>query len=386
MNTWLWCVALGYAMIGALQVGLVWHNLKHFRRCADLVAWPKADDHVAVLVPARDEGARISECIADVLKQSWPNLSLHVLDDQSGDDTQAQAIAQAGADARFHLMVNQEPPPANWNGKSWACQLLAQASHGEWLCFVDADTRLNPEAIGRAMAVATEQGAHLLSFWPRQLMLTPGERLMMPLLAFVLLAHLPLRLVTNSSDPRFSAANGQFLLIRRDTYQAIGGHAAIHADLVDDLALARLVKSRGGRVVIHDAGNAVMCRMYTDWRALWAGFRKNLFPAFGGQPGPFVTGVGILGIWHGLPLALVIVGVWGQWALPIVAGVLQMGCGMVIRAMLAARLEQPWGVIVLHPLAVLCLVVLALDSWRGWALGGVEWKGRRYRRGRYQGC
>jgi hypothetical protein len=348
--------------LGLGQLLLVLDNLRVFQAP---VVGPPAPGRVSVLVPARDEAARIGACVASAVGQADEVL---VLDDHSSDETAAIARA-AGA-----RVLPGEPLPPGWTGKAFACHQLARAATGDWLAFVDADAVLAPGALEAAMA--TVEDAQLLSFWPRQVVGTAGEALLLPLLGTILLAHLPLRLAAERPDPALAAANGQFLLFPRAGYHACGGHAGVRGDLVDDVALARAVKRAGGKVVVHDAGAFVAVRMYHGLGEAWAGFRKNLFPAFGGRPGPFLLGLALLVGWHGLPPLVVLAGLatghvawaWAaQWAI-----------ATALRLVLAARLGQPGWSALVHPVGVWVVVAIALASWRATVRGDLAWKGRRY--------
>lgn len=356
--------------LGAAQLVLVLDNLRVFQRPARGAA---ATGGVSVLVPARDEAPRIAACVQGALLQPEAAEVL-VLDDHSGDGTAAAARAAGAHDARLQVLAGAPLPPG-WTGKNYACHQLAERARGEWLAFVDADATLAPGALEGALAYARE--ADLLSFWPRQELGSLGEQLLLPLLSMVLLAFLPLRLAASRPDPALSAANGQFLLFRREAYAACGGHAAVRDDLVEDVALARRVKRMGGRLVIVDAGPRVRVRMYRSLGEAWAGFRKNLYPAFG-EPRPFLFALGLLVIWHVAP-PFVAAGAWvsgARWlAWPFLV---QWALATLLRLVLAWRLAQPrWSAFV-HPVAAGLLVAIALASWRAAARGALTWKGRRY--------
>lgn len=365
MGSWLlWALPLA----GLGQLLLVRDNLRVFQ--AEVPGDP-ATGSVAVLIPARDEAPRIAAVVRAVLDQ--PGVAkLRVWDDESSDGTGEAARLAAAGDPRFELLTGVSKP-AGWTGKNHACWQLAKASSEDWLVFIDADVALAPGAVSEAVRQASATGSGLLSFWPRQRVPTPGEQLLVPMLDVILLGFLPMRLAATSPDPALAAANGQCLVFAREAYEASGGHAAVAGDPVDDVALARAIKRVGRKLVTSDAGAYASVRMYGGFSEAWAGFTKNLFPAFGGQVGPFLVGVSLFGLLHALPLPGLILGLWlGGWA-PMAA---QLVLSLALRVLLALELGHPRRAVLLHPVGALCVLALAVTSWRASATGRTTWKGR----------
>jgi hypothetical protein len=368
-SAWLWALPA----LGAAQLALAAANMRRFQ--AERPG-PLPLGGIAVLIPARDEAARIGALVASVLAE--PAVArVRVLDDQSTDGTGEAARRAANGDPRFELLAGAPLPPG-WTGKNFACHQLGMGLDEDWWVYLDADVSLAPGAIAEAVRRAAASGADLLSFWPRQRVVTPGERLLVPMLDVVLLGFLPFGLAEEGRDARFAAANGQCLVFSREGYARAGGHEAVRGDLVDDVALARAVKRAGGRVALTDAGAWASVRMYAGLGEAWAGFTKNLYPAFGGRPGPFVAGMGLFSLLHAWPLvgaiaglALHAPGIWGPMAA-------QLALGWALRTLLVARLGHPAGVAVAHPLSAWLVVGLGLASWRAAARGQLAWKGRRY--------
>ena len=205
-----------------------------------------------MLVPARNEARRIEPCLRSLLAQDYPNYEVIVLDDHSEDDT-ARVVLDLGlarAPTSTRRLIAGRPLPAGWTGKGWACHQLAAAARGEYLLFTDADTAHAPEALGACLGKAIDTGASLLSAWPRQETGTWSERAVIPLVYVLLLGALPHRMLRRlQRRPEYArwmspgglatlgAANGQYLLFRRDAYEQIGGHAAVCDHLVEDVAL-----------------------------------------------------------------------------------------------------------------------------------------------------
>ena len=242
---------------------------------------------VSVLVPARNEEENIEGCIRSLLVQTYPNFEVLVLDDHSSDRTGEILAGLAAQDERLHILQGQDLPEG-WLGKNWACQQLSQAARGELLLFVDADTTHQPNTLSQSVSALLTEQVDLLTALPRQLVLTWGERLVVPVLYFSLMVFVPLPLAYRLRLPVFSVAIGQFMLFRRTAYERIGGYAAVRAHGADDLALAREVKTKNLPWRLADGGLHTRTRMYRNFKQVYEGFSKNLFAAFDYRVLPFL--------------------------------------------------------------------------------------------------
>ena len=350
---------------------------------------------VSVLVPARNEAGRITPCLCSLLAQDYPNYEMVVLDDHSEDDTAAVVLGHGFSrekTSRLRLMEG-EPLPAGWTGKAWACHQLAAVARGDYLLFTDADTAHDPAALGAMMGHAHDTGAALLSAWPRQVTGTWSEHAVITLVYVLLLGALPhyflrrlqrhpeyARGASAGSLRTLGAANGQYILFRREDYVRIGGHAAVRDHLVEDVALGRLVAERTGeglRLINCDGSGLVHCRMYSSFAEVWEGFTKNLRAAFSQATSVFwLFGVVQLA---GLFLPFVFAcapwlsGRW--WWLPVG----QAAWIYLIRMAMAARFRTSWWGVWLHPVGQGLSLLIGLNSWRLSTQKGVTWKGRVYR-------
>ncbi len=352
---------------------------------------------VTVMVPARNEALRISPCLRSLCAQDYPNYELLVLDDHSQDDT-AQVILNHGFSREKHSrrrLLDGQPLPEGWTGKSWACHQLAAAARGEYLVFTDADTAHDPAALGAFVGRALDTGAGLLSAWPRQITGTWSERAVIPLVYVLLLGALPhyvlwrlqrrlkyARLTSPEVLGSLGAANGQYMLFRRDVYEQVGGHAAVRDHLVEDVALGRQVARRtaeGLRLVNCDGSRLVECRMYTSFAQVWEGFTKNLRAAFSESATAFwIFGfIQAAGLLFPFVFALLpfVSGRW--WWIPVV----QAAWIYLLRAVLTARFQTSWVGALLHPVGHGLSLLIGLNSWRLSTQKGVTWKGRVYRMG-----
>lgn len=334
-------------------------NARLLRRPEPLGRSPELAPSVAVLVPARNEAGAIGACVASIGRPAT------VLDDGSVDGT---ACVAAAAGAR---VLAGEPLPPGWLGKPWACAQLAAtaaARQAEVLVFVDADVRLSPGAIDRAVALLQSSGLDVICPFPRQLAVGLGERLLQPLLQWSWLTTLPLRLAERSPRPTLTAACGQFLLIRREALDAAGGFAAVRGDVLDDIALVRAVKAAGGRGGVVDGTHLAECRMYESIEELWDGYGKSLWTAFG-SPAGAAAAIGVLTLVYVVPPAAALRGS-RIGAIGYVAAV----ASRIVAAERTGGRAVPDALA--HPLSVLGLSALVVDSLWQRRRGTLNWKGR----------
>jgi cellulose synthase/poly-beta-1,6-N-acetylglucosamine synthase-like glycosyltransferase len=261
--------------------GLV-NNLRAFPSLAP-GAWAPGRPRVSLLVPARDEAARLPATLPGLLAQ--PAEEILVLDDGSTDGT--AGVVAAVHDPRLRLITSR-PRPSGWIGKNWACHQLAAAATGDLLVFCDADVTLAPGALDALWAEMRRQRADVFSVFPRQRTGTLGERLLVPLIDETLLAFLPHQLL-DRPVPAAATANGQLLAFGRRAYDAVGGHAAVADRIVEDVALARRVRRTGLRLGLALGADLVSTRMYDGYAASVRGLGKSLRAAHGGRDAVLVA-------------------------------------------------------------------------------------------------
>jgi glycosyltransferase involved in cell wall biosynthesis len=229
---------------------------------------------VSVIIPTRNEDACLGACLESLVRQDGPAFEIIVVDDASSDRT--REIAESFPGVR---VIEAGPLPPGSSGKSNAAMAGARVARGTWLLFTDADTVHLPGSLARALAEMKEDGAALLSYSPQQELHGIAQRAVMPVIfAELASAYKP----KDVCDPNCAAAaaNGQYLLISREAYDAIGGHAKIAHTLLEDVELARAVKSRGGRLRFRYGGDEVRTRMYRSFAQLREGWTKNLVLLF----------------------------------------------------------------------------------------------------------
>lgn len=357
---------------------LAWRNHRDFRRPASTLAGGagRPRPKVSVLVPARNEASNISACLAGLLAQDYPELEFVVLDDGSTDGTAELVEKVSAGDPRVRLVRGSALPPG-WAGKAHACWELAHHSEGEWLLFVDADTRHRPDLVARAVSEALRSRADLLSTFPRQEIGSIGEALTVPMIYWVLFTLLPVGWIEQRGSPAFTAACGQFLLARRTVYFETGGHRSIAGSLHDGLHLARHFKACGRRLVLVDLSSSISCRMYRGWRECWSGFSRNAYQAIGSLPVlvflMLLETALCLSPPASLLATLLLREIPGWEALPLV----QLGLVAVIQVGLKLRFGYPWLTVALFPLAVAAFLAIQWKSWWNTTFGSPQnWKGR----------
>jgi glycosyltransferase involved in cell wall biosynthesis len=344
---------------------------------ANVALWPRLrrasgnyHGQVSILIPARDEEANLPYCLDSVLKQGETVLEILVYDDHSTDGS-AKVISQfAGRDRRVRA-VAPVPLESGWLGKNFACHRLAVEAKGKWLLFIDADARLSHNAAARMVEEARLRRLKFLSCWPGLEMGGFWERALMPMLNFVVLSLFPAPLSLILDSPSLGLAHGACLMIERESYFSIGGHAAVRDRIFEDGSLARLWRERGERGLCLDGQDIVRVRMYESLGGIWSGFQKNLFPAFRHESS-FCAFMAFHFLVFLLPCLLLI-------AAPGRAAAMAAGTIFAVRALLAIRFQHPAWSVLLHPVGELILISIGLSSWFRIKSGrGVDWRGRRY--------
>lgn len=230
---------------------------------------------VSIIVPMRNEEKNARRCIESLISQCYPNLEIIAVDDRSRDNTLniLKELASRYNDLR---VIEGNPVPKGWVGKNYALWQGVKQSKGDWLLFIDADTVSEPYMLTSVMRYVDENNIDMLSISPFQILETFWERVIQPVVLSSIYYTFPYGRV---NDPRskIAAANGQFILIRRSVYEAIGGHPAVKNSIVEDVALANLVKGLGYRLHFVKGRRLIKTRMYTNFSEIWEGWTKNLF-------------------------------------------------------------------------------------------------------------
>ena len=335
---------------------------------------------VSAIIPARNEEASIARAVESVAAQS-EIVEIIVVDDQSTDRTAAILAELAAGIAKLKILRIDTLPPG-WVGKNYAVSVGAAAAHGDWLLFTDADTYHTAGSTRRALADAIDHNAVLVSYSPEQELGSFWERVLIPFVYCRLAVKYSFSRV---NDPKFpdAAANGQFLMILRDVYEKTGGHAAIGDQVLEDVALARLVKQAGYKIYFTSPFGLIYTRMYRSFSAMWQGWTKNLYPLMGGTTRrtlvelcnvfPVVELLAIFMVWSVLVKTHRVF----PWIILVLA-VLAIALRSLRFGVALYRNLYPVSYIKYYVPAVCLYTAALLASWWKNTRGSVLWKGRKY--------
>ncbi|HEX6588086.1 MAG TPA: glycosyltransferase family 2 protein [Longimicrobiales bacterium] len=338
---------------------------------------------VSVIIPARNEAPNIGPLLASLARTNYPNREVIVVDDRSTDGTGDIVEAlQERTEGDWLRLVHGSDVPDGWFGKPWACWQGYQAARGDVLLFTDADTRHEPDLLGRSVSALQATGADLFTILPEQTLGSFWERSVMPHMLFMLGLRYNAWVGNRTRNPLHVVANGQYIMMPRASYDAIGGHQAVKHEVVEDLRLAQVVVAGGRKLHLAHAEEFMRTRMYRSLGGILEGWTKNV--AIGARYslphlGPFVPWL-ILGFtvlaWLVPPLILLIEA-FGQvpdrlmaWALG--ATILSLA----FWALTNLRMRVPPLYSLIYPIGAVVTAIIIMRS----ALRGrrVTWKGRQY--------
>jgi chlorobactene glucosyltransferase len=336
---------------------------------------------VGVIIPARNESENIEECLASLTKSRYPNFEIIVVDDCSEDGTAELARTVPPGNAKRLVVIDGEALPEGWLGKPWACQQGARATSAELLVFADADTTHGDRLLSRSITELQNEDADLLNVLGFQVMESFWECLVQPqIFLAVVFRHPDLERSARSSQWQDGVANGQFMLMPRTSYEAIGGHESVRDRVLEDLALAQTVKRHGRTFVIRMAMDDLTTQMYHSLGGLIAGWSR-LIQMGSTQGQHLVSSFGVVAVatfcfWVVPPLMLLsaLLGFGGETLLIWSALVCSLSVG--IHAAFLHFLGAPAYYAVFYPLGSFVVLYIMIRS--KVRASDVEWKGRRY--------
>jgi glycosyltransferase involved in cell wall biosynthesis len=365
--------------LAALPVGMFLLNWNRFRtstRDKDELA-RATKEQVSILIPARNESSSIGMALDHLLTNRDLECEILVLDDQSEDDTSAIVRERMQLSPSVRL-IESIALPDGWNGKQHACWQLAEAAKFDWLLFLDADVRLAPEAVKRIIAEGRQTQASLLSGFPHQETFTIAEKMLIPLMHFILLGYLPIQRLRASTDPSLSAGCGQLMLASREHYFACGGHRAIHSSRHDGIQLPRAFREHGLTTDIFDANDLAKCRMYHNCSEVVNGLLKNANEGI--AQGWLIVVFSILLAGAAiLPLPSLLFAWWTEQS-PLTTIILALATlsSFLPRLLAVSKFQQSLLGAVLHPIGIAWFLGLQWLAWYQAKRGRrVAWRGRR---------
>jgi chlorobactene glucosyltransferase len=349
---------------------------------------PQDGPSVSICIPARNEALNIGACVAAALASRWPRLEVVVVDDRSTDGTGDAARAAGDGDDRLHMVEGTEPP-AGWAGKAWACARAAGEARSDLLLFLDADVQIHPDGVRTLLQTLEQDKLQMVSIFATWELKSFWERAVIPTVGWFIRGAVDLDRI---NDPGMSEAfaNGQLILVRREGYDATGGHAAIKAQILDDVRLAERFKRHGLAIGMRVAPWLFRVRLYRSLSEIFAGYSKNLYEGMGRRPGVGLGAVLFIVVGTLLPF----VGVAGSvvarlafgWTVPGWGWIawLAVVCGLQVafRWRLERRDGRSGAIAWVHPLANIVLIGILLRSVFGIR---AQWKGRSFVDGRAAG-
>ena len=363
------------------------HNQYHLDIVVEPTSPPPNAPLISVCIPARNEERNIRACVEAALAQDYPKIEVIVLDDRSTDAT-SEILRQLAAQNDKLKIINGSDLPRGWAGKPHALFQASAIARGEWLCFVDADTFLAPTTLSSCYSKALETEADMFTIMTFQILGSFWEKTIMPLVMTALSTGFSPRKV-NDPNRKDAIANGQFILIKRSVYDAIGGHASVKDQIVEDKAISEQVKWNGYRLIVANGMQLVRTRMYTSLPEMWEGWTKNIYLGLRDQPSLMALGV------FGALLAVIVSIFLPAWPLLGMYWYLQSGSWMAIaviseslllwlylifiRARVAKNMEiSPWYAFTTPLGAAVFGAMMFTSAWNVISRKGVTWKGRSY--------
>jgi chlorobactene glucosyltransferase len=373
--------------IGGMIVVYWLHNQYHLDIVVEPAEPPPGAPLISICVPARNEARNIRGCVERLLAQAYPNFEVIVLDDRSTDATSEILDNLAAHNSRLRPISGSDLP-SGWAGKPHALYQASAAARGDWLCFIDADTFLSPTALSSCYVKALDTNADMFTIMTFQIMGSFWEKVVMPLVMTALSVGFSPRKV-NDPKRKDAIANGQFIMIKRSVYDAIGGHESVKDQIVEDKAISEQVKWNGYRLIVADGMKVAKTRMYTSLPEMWEGWTKNIYLGLSDRPS--LLWLGVFGAFIAL-IAALFLPIWpllgflwflhgGGW---MAATVLLQSIALwlyviFVRAQVAAKMEiSPWYALTTPLGAALFAAMMITSAFRVLSGRGVTWKGRNY--------
>ncbi len=345
---------------------------------------------ISICIPARNEERSISKSVEAACRLSYTDFEVIVLNDQSTDATGDILNSLLEKFPNTLKVIQGTEKPSDWLGKPFACHQLSKHASGEYLIFVDADTILSDEAVSAALNVMRSNNLGFCTVWPRQITDNVSEKIIIPHVYFALLTLLPWhyterkpKWMPNFFHQRFkdmfAAACGQYVMFTREAYHQIGGHESVKNEVVEDVALAKMIKNADITMKMLYGSTQVACRMYESHQEVWQGFRKNFFAGFSYNLFLFL----IMAIIHIavflVPIGILLASLFVDMSSEIIMlSLLAFMIVLVQRAAVQRLMSLPLLYSFTHPIGVIWFQILGLRCISDYLLGKkVSWKDRQ---------
>lgn len=361
-----YCIVLGLFVLWMTINSLFLHRLKQGEVLEG--------ERVSLLIPMRNEERNVARCIAMIKQLTYPNLEIIIYNDQSTDQTAQLLQQEIGYDPRFRVLEGVDLP-GNWVGKVHACHQLQQAATGTYLAFVDADVTLSAQIFEKSVFTMQKNKVGLLTGFPHFNHTNWLDKLVLPMMHFLVNFHLPIAIANFTKWPAATAANGTFLFFHRTAYDKMGGHVAVKNSLLEDVEIARAMKSSGNRVLLVNLAKDSSCNMYSNANETWQGFSKNTFYGLNYSVGNAVVFTLFYSVFFVLPLPLLVYSiVFLDWlfAIPYILVVIQ-------RMLSDMKSNTPYFYALFMPISAVALLSILWNSiYLYRTKQSYIWKGREY--------
>jgi chlorobactene glucosyltransferase len=368
------------AILFVLLIICIW-NVFHIRDNKNFIDDNHLFPFVSVLIPVRNEEHNIERIVTSLVKQTYPNYEIIILNDNSTDNT-ISILEKLKHRYPIIKIISGKPLENEWTGKCFACWQLYEASKGEYLLFTDADTYHTKDSIKNAVNIALHTNADLLTVFPKMEMKSFSEKLIMPMLWFTIFMLLPFYFIDKKGFTKFSVGVGPFMLFKRIAYEKIGGHKSVKSALVEDVWLARKIKENNLNLVVKNGYNLLSVRMYRNFKEIWNGFSKNIFAGFNfSSLALFLINL-IYILLFIMPFILLFINLYLYFTFNnlLIFLTLQVVFIYFCRFILAYKFKLGYFSALLHPFGAAFVPIIAVNSWRWIKSGsGARWKDRTYK-------
>lgn len=343
----------------------------------------KENPAVSVLIPARNEEKNIAKCLLSLVKQNYKNIEIMVLNDNSTDNT-FRIVKKISGVYKNVKLINGKPLPEEWTGKNYACYQLFRKSKGKFLFFTDADTVHNRNSVSSAVSCLIKERLDILSACPRQIMESFSERMVINLTNFQILIP-PLLFIRKSRIPIFGSGIGSLMVVRRNIYQALGGHKEIKNSCVEDTLISKLFIKKGYKFMIFNGKKIYTTRLYNNFNEIYDGFCRVFMGNFNNKISIFFI-ILLLFIFFLFPFILLFIlpFIKFQSNFLLYANLLIVSFQIMMiyltRIMAMIKINGKFIDALLHPVSIFYMIFMYLKLvFQGKSKSQIRWKGRIYR-------